>query len=69
METKELSVTGMDCGGCERAIGNALARLEGVESSEASWERGRVSVTFDPARVTVADIGRAIEDAGYEVAP
>lgn len=67
METTELKVLGMDCGGCETSINKALAKLGGVESSTASFEAGAVEVTFDPARVTMAQIGDAIADAGFEV--
>jgi copper chaperone len=68
METRILKVGGMDCGGCETSIQNALARLEGVSSSLASFSEGTVEVRFDPGLVSEADISRAIEDAGYELA-
>lgn len=67
METILIKVNGMDCGGCETSIQNALARVEGVELSKASHAAGEVEVTFDEARVTREQLAGAIEGAGYEV--
>jgi copper chaperone len=67
METILIKVGGMDCGGCETSIQNALALLDGVASSTASHVTGEVEVTFDPAGVTSAQLGAAIEGAGYEL--
>jgi copper chaperone len=67
MQTKTLKVGGMDCGGCETSIQNALALLNGVASSKASYEGGQVEITYDPALVSEADLAGAIEDAGYDV--
>jgi copper chaperone CopZ len=34
--TRRFGVTGMTCGGCERALGRAVSQLPGVESVTAS---------------------------------
>lgn len=62
-----LKVTGMTCGGCERALERALGALDGVAAVAASHERRTVSITFDPARLTPADLARRIEALGYQV--
>lgn len=68
METKNLSVTGMDCTGCETSITNALRRLSGVADCYASFTDAKVEVTFDPAKVGLDAITQAISEAGYDVA-
>lgn len=68
METVELKVEGMHCGGCESTLARVLGMVDGVAATEASWEQGRVVVTFDPARADLARIRGAIEGAGYDLA-
>jgi copper chaperone CopZ len=68
METATLKVTGMTCGGCENAVKRGLARLDGVGDVAASHTAQNVTVTFDPARVTLDEIKARIGAIGYTVA-
>ena len=68
-ETLRLSVTGMTCGGCERAVTTALLRKVGVTDAKASHADERVDVTFDPAIVNPASLREAIESLGYRIEP
>ena len=68
METIEIHVTGMTCGGCENSVKRALAQLPGVETVTASHQGDRVGVTYDAARVSRAAIEQKIEELGYRVA-
>jgi copper chaperone CopZ len=62
-----LTVTGMTCGGCENAVKRALSMLEGVDAVTASHAGNSVSVTHDPAKVSVEAIQQKIEALGYHV--
>ena len=62
-----LAVEGMSCGHCKAAVEGELGKLSGVESSEADFEKNTVEVRYDEERVTTADLGEAIERAGYRV--
>jgi len=42
--TKIMKIEGMMCGHCERAVKNALEAVEGVESAEASHEKGEAVI-------------------------
>lgn len=66
-DTLELTVTGMTCGGCENAITRTLTRIDGVSAATAARQANHVSVTYDPSRVTAADIKARIADLGYAV--
>lgn len=68
METIELNVGGMTCGGCENSVRNAILRLPGVLSVTADHATGRVIVDAENA-MEKATITAAVEDAGYEVVP
>jgi copper chaperone CopZ len=62
-----LTVTGMTCGGCERAVERALSLVEGVSRAAASHRENRVTVAFDRAKTDRAAIAAAITRAGYQV--
>ena len=57
-------VEGMHCAGCSAAVERALNKLEGVEAS-VSLPTESATVTFPPARVSVEDLQRTVEEAGY----
>ncbi|HNU35749.1 MAG TPA: heavy metal translocating P-type ATPase, partial [Methanomassiliicoccales archaeon] len=60
-------VTGMTCATCAGTISDSLSELEGVLQADVNLATERASVTFDPDKVDVAKIRRAVEDAGYGV--
>lgn len=66
METTELKVGGMTCGGCVRSVTTVLKALPGVADADVSLEKSEARVTFDPSRTSPAALRKAIEDAGYE---
>jgi mercuric ion transport protein len=59
-------VQGMTCSGCERPVEQAIRSVDGVNSVEASSERSRAVVTFDPQRVNPEAVIAAVENAGYQ---
>jgi len=64
--TRRFDVTGMTCGGCERALGRAVSRLPGVEQVSASHAEQSATVTYDENIVSPEAIAEAIRDAGYQ---
>lgn len=68
MQTMHFDVHGMTCGGCTGSVQRALSQIDGVSHVDVSLLPGTATVQADPARVTAAQIGRAITDLGYEVA-
>lgn len=65
MEKTVLSVEGMSCEHCVKAVKGALQPL--VESVEIDLAAATVAVTYDAAKTTIAAIKSAIDDQGYEV--
>ncbi|MFB6092969.1 MAG: heavy metal translocating P-type ATPase [Haloquadratum sp.] len=65
--TGRLAVPAMDCPSCARKVDNSLQRVDGVVDADLQPTTGTATVTYDPDRVTRADVVRAIERAGYEV--
>jgi copper chaperone CopZ len=64
--TRRFDVTGMTCGGCERALGRAVSRVPGVQDVSASHTDRVAIVTYDEGVTTPAAIATAIRQAGYE---
>ena len=57
-----LHVENMTCGGCARAVGKAITRVDAQARVEAAPPRRRVSVQTSAAP---ADILKALDDAGF----
>jgi copper chaperone len=66
METVELKVEGMDCEGCVKSVTRMLSGLAGVQQAEVSLAQASAKVTYDPARVDLAQMKKAVERAGYK---
>jgi copper chaperone CopZ len=64
MKSVTLSVPDMKCGGCARAVGSALSKLDSVKRADVSLESKTVSVDFDDGSPLQALID-AIAAAGY----
>lgn len=67
-ETAVLNVNGMSCSHCEHAVKTAVGALEGVSGVSVDLKGKKVTVEFEPGKVTLGRIGEAIEDQGYDVA-
>lgn len=61
-----IKVAGMSCGGCVRNVTGVLKALAGVDDAEVSLEQATATVRFDPAKVDIAGLRQAIENAGFD---
>ena len=66
MQTIQLKVTGMHCGGCVKSVTRVLSELAGVQKVDVSLEQESAQVTFVPQQVQPAALIEAIEDAGFD---
>ncbi|MGH7319128.1 MAG: heavy-metal-associated domain-containing protein [Candidatus Rokuibacteriota bacterium] len=55
----------MSCPTCSYRVRKALVDLPGVRSAKVSLERGQALVTYQEGKVTVEQMIKAIEQAGY----
>lgn len=63
METLHLTIEGMTCQHCVRAVDGRLRKTPGVEVTRVAI--GSADVRYDPARTNVDEIAEAIADEGY----
>jgi copper chaperone len=68
MQNATLNISGMTCGGCVRSVKNVLSALDGMAKAEVSLEGHCAVVDFDADRLSLEQIRRAVEEAGYGVA-
>ncbi len=62
-----LPVTGMTCASCVSHVENALIELPGVSNVIVNLATNKASLSYDPSKVKLLEIKRAIEDTGYGV--
>ena len=63
MEPLKLTIEGMSCEHCVRAVKNRLTATPGVSVDQVTV--GSATLRYDPARTSVDDIEEAIADEGY----
>lgn len=62
-----LQIVGMTCASCVTHNEKALGDLPGVEKVVVNLATGKAAVEYDPSRLTLADMRKAVADIGYEV--
>jgi copper chaperone len=63
MERVELTIEGMSCEHCVRAVRGRLERTPGVKVDDV--QVGSATIEYDPATTSVDDLEEAIADEGY----
>ena len=67
MQTEQIKVTGMTCGGCTSNVTKALQTVKGVNNVNLSLADNIVTVQYDENLTTVDHLKSAIKEAGYGV--
>lgn len=60
-----LKVEGMTCATCPVTVKAALKRLPGVINADVSFKEAKAVVSYQEGKVTVEQMIKAVEDAGY----
>ena len=68
MQTEQIQVTGMTCGGCTDNVTRALKAIPGVNIVNISLAAGEATVQYDERQTTPNDLKSAVHMAGYGVA-
>ena len=68
MTTRTFRIEGMNCSHCQAAVTRALKGVAGVESAEVDLDQAQAQVGYDPEKVTVERLAKAVQDAGYTLA-
>ena len=65
MQTEQLTVTGMTCGGCTSSVKKALEALYGVKDVIVSLSTGQATVQYDEILTSPQQLKLAVKEAGY----
>lgn len=67
MQTEQLNITGMTCGGCTSNVTKALKAVNGVDDVVVSLLTGQATVQYDEKLTTAEQLKSAVIEAGYGV--
>jgi copper chaperone len=67
MQTEQIQVTGMTCGGCTSNVTRALKAIPGVGDVNVSLAAGEATVQYDERRASPEQLKSAVKSAGYGV--
>ena len=70
MTSKEadIRITGMTCAMCTQAVSSVLEELEGVEKAEVNLGTETARIRYDPSKISLDNMDRAINELGYGTA-
>ncbi len=66
-KTASFGLTGMTCATCAQTISESLSGLEGIEKADVNLATEKAMVTYDPSKVNIEEMRKAVIDAGYDV--
>jgi len=61
-----IPIGGMHCVMCAQSIENALKEKDGVIEANVNFATEKAMVTYDASKISLDDIGKIIQDTGYE---
>ncbi|MCR1897524.1 heavy metal translocating P-type ATPase [Irregularibacter muris] len=65
--SKILKIEGMTCAACAKAVERATRKLDGVNEANVNYATEKLVLNYEPSKVRVGDIKKAVEKAGYKV--
>ncbi|SHJ92585.1 Cu+-exporting ATPase [Clostridium cavendishii DSM 21758] len=68
IESKEnvLKIEGMTCAACAKAVERVTKKLDGVIESNVNFATEKLSISYEPSKLRISDIKKAVEKAGYK---
>ena len=65
MQTVKIPIDGMTCSACQSNVKKTIMSLEGVTDVEVNLEKKFALFTYDPKKVKVEQVQKAVNDKGY----
>lgn len=67
MQTEQINVKGMTCGGCTSSVTKTLKAINGVDDVAVSLSNGKVTVQYDEKLTSPEQLKSAVIEAGYGI--
>lgn len=65
MQTVKMPVDGMVCNACQSNVKKTIKSIDGVSDVEVSLEKKFAQFTYDPKKVKLEQVQKAVNDKGY----
>lgn len=65
MQKVQMSVDGMVCNACQSKVKKAIKSIDGVTNVEVSLENKYALFTYEPQKVKIEQVQKAVNDKGY----
>lgn len=62
---RTLKIEGMTCASCAKSVERVTRKLEGVVGADVNLATEKLTIKYQPSKIRVSDIMKAIEKAGY----
>jgi len=66
MQTVKMPVNGMVCNACQSNVKKTIKSVNGVTDAEVNLEKKFALFTYDPKKVKVEQVQKAVNDRGFE---
>ncbi len=66
MQTVKMPVDGMVCNACQSNVKKTIKSVDGVTDVEVDLEKKFAVFSFDPKKVKVEQVQKAVKDKGFE---
>jgi len=63
----EIKISGMHCATCAINIEESLSKIKDVSKVQVNFGTDTAHVEFDPQKVSITDLEKAVKDVGYDV--
>ena len=63
----EIKISGMHCATCAINIEESLSKIKDVSHVQVNFGTDTAHVEFDPGKVSISELEKAVKDVGYEV--
>ena len=64
--SKSLKIEGMTCAACAKSVERVTKKLDGVIEANVNYATEKLNISYEPSKVRVSDIKKAVEKAGYK---
>lgn len=63
---RTMKIEGMTCASCVKAVERATKKIDGVTTASVNLATEKLTISYEPSKVRVVDIKKAVEKAGYK---
>ena len=65
LRKRTIKIEGMTCSGCKERIEKALQEIDGVESVDADYKKGKLRLEYNIVKTSLEEIESPLQDLGY----